>query len=246
MNLAICSLSLIPLRAEKSHRSEMVSQVLFGETFTVLEDNKEWSFVRIQENGYEGWVQNGQFEYINPFQIEKIWKMIDIEQAQIHYPRSSVRLLHGTPIYSSNLERLSIQGAIRSPTLDDFNTEFPRLIAHYLHTPYLWGGRSLYGIDCSGLTQLFYRHFGLLIPRDAWQQAEQGRVVDFVTEIKAGDLGFFDNAEGRITHVGIMIDAETILHASSKVRIDKFDTEGIFNQETNQYTHKFRILKQFF
>ena len=115
----------------------------------------------------------------------------------------------------------------------------------YLNTPYLWGGRSVFGIDCSGFTQMVFRQFGIRIKRDAWQQAEQGQLLGFIQEARAGDLAFFDNVEGRITHVGIMLDNGRIIHASGRVRVDPVDTQGIFNKELNMYTHKLRIVKRF-
>ncbi len=120
-----------------------------------------------------------------------------------------------------------------------------QLALSYKNTPYLWGGRSQWGIDCSGFSQLIYSCFGISLPRDAYQQAEMGEIVDFISEIQVGDLAFFDNADGRITHVGIMLDRDTIIHASAKVRIDRMDTEGIFNAELNRYSHKLRIIKRY-
>lgn len=253
MNLAICTLSIVPLRADHSHKSEMVSQLLFGEYFDVLKPEKEWSYVKILENGYLGWIQNGQFEYVSASHSKNKTRIVGLTQVHAIQNNNIIHLIHGSPIDLSDTDSFAIdgktyeiQGELRIPNQEDFETEFPKLIAHYLNAPYLWGGRSVYGIDCSGLSQLMYRHFGIVLPRDAWQQAEGGIVVDFISEAKVGDLAFFDNEEGRITHVGIMIDSETIFHASAKVRIDKFDSEGIYNSDDRQYSHKFRIMKRFF
>ncbi|MNL48577.1 Gamma-D-glutamyl-L-lysine endopeptidase [compost metagenome] len=118
------------------------------------------------------------------------------------------------------------------------------LFKMFLNAPYLWGGRSILGIDCSGFTQVCYKILGIKLKRDAYQQADQGELVSFINEGKLGDLAFFDNAEGRITHVGILINSHQIIHASGRVRIDSIDHQGIFNEETQQYSHKLRIIKR--
>ena len=113
----------------------------------------------------------------------------------------------------------------------------------YLNAPYLWGGRSPLGIDCSGFTQMVYRLQGINLPRDAYQQAEVGTTLSFIEESDPGDLAFFDNNEGKITHVGIILEENHIIHASGKVRIDRIDQQGIFNTEIGTHTHKLRLIK---
>ena len=116
----------------------------------------------------------------------------------------------------------------------------------FLNTSYLWGGKSVFGIDCSGFTQMTYKFLNKHLPRNAWQQAEQGEVVNFLQQAHCGDLAFFDNVEGRITHVGIILNQHEIIHSSGKVRIDKIDNQGIVNAESNQQSHKLRIIKRYF
>jgi gamma-D-glutamyl-L-lysine dipeptidyl-peptidase len=115
----------------------------------------------------------------------------------------------------------------------------------FLDTPYLWGGKTACGIDCSGFSQQVFKQFGIKLPRDSYQQAEAGEVVGFLMEAQCGDLAFFDNEEGRITHVGIMLGNDEIIHSSGKVRIDKIDSQGIINSETGARTHKLRIIKRY-
>ena len=114
----------------------------------------------------------------------------------------------------------------------------------YLNAPYLWGGRTFFGIDCSGFSQLVYKHLGVKIKRDAAQQAEEGRVVDFLQEAVPGDLAFFDNEHGKVTHVGIILDDLDIIHASGRVKVDRIDEQGIFCLDSQKYTHKLRIIRR--
>ena len=113
-----------------------------------------------------------------------------------------------------------------------------------LNVPYQWGGRSPMGMDCSGFTQVVFKILGKKLLRDAWQQAEQGVLVNFIEEIQPGDLVFFDNEEGRIIHVGIALANHKIIHASGCVRIDNLDHHGIYNTETRKYSHNLRIIKR--
>lgn len=255
MVLGICNLALVPLRASASHRSEMVNQILFGEFFEILAEEREWTFIRMLETNYEGYLQVGQYQIWTDAPVspeEGNNSVVDLLGGIAVQAGKQIKLVPGTKVHAAFLNGeastfdVAIDARLRKASLLDFDVEFPKLVNYYLASPYLWGGRSAYGIDCSGLTQAIYAHFGLSLPRDAYQQAEQGRVVDFLPEIKAGDLAFFDNEEGRITHVGIMIDSENILHASAAVKIDKLDTEGIFHQATSRYTHKLRIVKRYF
>ena len=245
----VCNLSVVPLRAEASHRSEIVTQVFFGETFEILENGVDFDKVRLSHDQYEGWIQHGQYgelgsEWNNEHQI------VNLLGAKAVSAERVVSLLPGTSVYDNSIvigkETYFITGDLRTPNLEDFDKEFIRLIGHYRNAPYMWGGRTTLGIDCSGFTQQVYKHFGISLLRDAYQQAESGQLVDFLSEIEPGDLAYFDNEAGHITHVGIMLDSSTIIHASGRIRIDQMDSNGIYNTDLQKYTHKLRIVKRYF
>lgn len=251
MNYGISNLSIVPMRNEAADQSEMVNQVIFGEHFKVLEIRKKWSKIRLAHDSYEGWICNKQWIEIE----EDIYKQLDKEVATIttdildiitknhHQPIVIGSIL---PSYKSghaliNNEMYQFDGLTTPGFIKKDKLVENALM--YLNTPYLWGGRSPLGIDCSGFTQMVYRLQGVDLPRDAYQQAEVGTTLSFVEESEPGDLAFFDNAEGTITHVGIILEDNHIIHASGKVRIDRIDQQGIFNSEIGNHTHKLRLIK---
>jgi cell wall-associated NlpC family hydrolase len=233
-NQYICPLSVAPLRKEPSDRSEMVSQVLFGETMHVLESNEKWHLVRLEHDGYEGWIDKKQVISVEadlkpPQVLRDIHAKVSVNGRYLHLPAGALLAESAKPLESA------------TKTIESYAMMF-------LETPYLWGGRTFMGIDCSGFTQIVFRLVGKQLPRDAYQQAEIGEHISFVEEAETGDLAFFDNAEGRITHVGIVLkeqDGKTnIIHASGKVRIDALDHSGIYNDEMKSYSHKLRLIKR--
>lgn len=253
----VCNLSLVPLRAEPSDRSEMSSQLLFGDHFTILEISDKWLRILTANDEYEGWIDRKQYEEIEHaafVALHDLNTVLGISVTHIVTKTSSNEKLH--LIAGSNIPntldkffylrdtKYKLEGETVSPAKDKFRSGVTEVAMFYLNAPYFWGGKSVFGIDCSGLTQMVFRQFGIKLKRDAYQQAEQGELVGFLQEAKAGDLAFFDNEEGRIIHVGIMLDNERIIHASGRVRIDAIDNQGIFSKEANRYTHKLRIVKR--
>ncbi len=249
---ALCNLAIVPLRFEPSDRSELVTQVLFGETFTIIEQKEKWSKISLTADLYEGWIDNKQFTIITEDQFKKIQENAKFYCADlIDYLTGNNTLM---PIsLGSDLSFLTFADINLQELIFDGNlitgiqpkTNLLQTAYLYLNAPYLWGGKTPCRIDCSGFTQMVYRLNGYNIPRDASQQAKIGEALSFIEESEVGDLAFFDNEEGRINHVGIMLDSETIIHASARVRIDRMDQEGIFNQELNRYTHRLRIVKRY-
>lgn len=248
----VCNLANIPLRLEPSDRSELVSQVLFGEHFAILEQDQKWSRIKLAYDDYEGWIDNKQYQKITEEQFQQLSKdSIVLNSDLIEYITSPNNLLIPIPLGASlsflnhesvNIENFSFEGLKISgekPKSNLINTAFM-----YMHAPYLWGGKTPFGIDCSGFTQMVYKLNGYKLFRDASQQANQGEALSFIEESEPGDLAFFDNEEGNITHVGIIMDDNYIIHASGKVRIDRLDHLGIYNAELNRHTHKLRVIKK--
>ena len=249
---AICNLAIIPLRAETSDRSEIVSQVLFGEHFEILETQKQWSKIKLHFDGYEGWVDTKQYQIISQNSFNQLSKDAIILNADlVQYISAPNNVLIPIPLGASlsllnhneiNIENFDFEGMKISgikPKSDIIKSAFM-----YLNAPYLWGGKTPFGIDCSGLTQMVYKLNGYSLLRDASQQSSQGEALSFIEESEPGDLAFFDNEEGKIIHVGIIMDNNYIIHASGKVRVDRLDHLGIYNAELNKHTHRLRVIKK--
>ncbi len=248
----ICNLANIPLRSEPNDRSEMVSQLLFGEHFEILEIQKQWSKIRLHYDQYEGWVDSKQYQIITENQFIQLCNdIIVLNSDLIEYIIAPNNILMPIPLGSSlsflnhndiNFENYIFDGLKISgikPKKDIINTSFL-----FLNAPYLWGGKTPFGIDCSGFTQMVYKLNGYKLLRDASQQATQGDALSFIEESESGDLAFFDNEEGKIIHVGIIMDNNYIIHSSGKVRIDRLDHLGIYNAEIDKHTHKLRVIKK--
>jgi len=247
MQYGICNLSIVPLRLEPSDTSEMVSQVLYGEYFKVLEQRKKWSKIRLAFDKYEGWIDNKQYKEILDTDYKTLNKTESLLTTDlVEFVQSNNNELLPITI-GAELSGLSLLGhscdgnstSVKESKKNILNTAFL-----YLNAPYLWGGKTPFGIDCSGFTQMVYKLNGHKLLRDASQQATQGEVLSFIEESEPGDLAFFDNAEGEIIHVGIIMEDNYIIHAHGKVRIDRLDHSGIYNTEIQLHTHKLRVIKK--
>ncbi|OIR01160.1 gamma-D-glutamyl-L-lysine endopeptidase [mine drainage metagenome] len=229
----------------------MVSELLLGEYAEVVESTKDFIRIKCLYDGYEGWCQRVQLTEVNNIHSTNLFLHKAIGIAKLNGRDCHISL--GTPLYSTNeiisFGKFAVQYPSRytcDATNNEFNSENIQHIAEqFLNAPYLWGGKSVFGIDCSGFTQQVFKLFDIKLPRDAYQQAEMGDIIGFLQETKCGDLAFFDNEEGKITHVGILINSETIIHASGKVRIDKIDNAGIISSDTGERTHRLRIIKRY-
>jgi gamma-D-glutamyl-L-lysine dipeptidyl-peptidase len=248
----ICNLAIIPLRNEPNDRSEQVSQVLFGEHFQILEKQKQWFKIRLNFDQYEGWIDSKQCQVISENDNQELTSNVQIlNNDLVEYISNDSNLLIPIPLGASlsfleldNINRFNYQFEGLKVTGVKPKEELLKTAFMYLNAPYLWGGKTPFGIDCSGFTQMVYKLNGYSILRDASQQAMQGEALSFIEESEPGDLAFFDNEEGKIIHVGIIMNDNYIIHASGKVRIDRLDHLGIYNAEINRHTHKLRVIKK--
>lgn len=260
MNYGISELSIIPVRKEPTERSEMVTQILFGEHFEILEGLENWSKVKLAFDNYEGWVDTKMISPIeeNLYQdLNKELQVVANDTFNLVFQEkdySNKLIVPGSSLPFCDLDKKSFkiadksysyQGKVSENSTDDYlRDSIIESALKYFNSPYLWGGRTPYGIDCSGLTQIVYKLNGIVLPRDASQQVLTGETLTFVEEALPGDLAFFDNEDGKINHVGIIWDRHKIIHASGKVRIDNVDHQGIFNVDKKRYTHKLRVIKR--
>ena len=257
LDFGVCRLSLVPIRVEGSDKAELTTQLLFGEHYEVIavSKDKKWLKIRIHFDQYEGWLDARQhhsitkdhFDYIN----RADFKISTDITTSILYNKIPLSILMGSiiPISGSELFKMEEQFAFNGESKSlgqKRDAEFLKLTAKkYLNAPYQWGGKSPFGIDCSGFVQLVFKINGYRLSRDASQQAKQGKAV-ILKDIQAGDLVFFTNKEGQVVHVGIFIGDDKIIHASGKVRIDHLNEEGILHSESKVYTHTFAFVRRIF
>jgi cell wall-associated NlpC family hydrolase len=235
MNKGICNVTVAPVRAEGSDKAEIVTEILFGESADILEVNKNWTKIKMHYDGYEGWMDTKQLKPVTDEDFAKRKVTIVTEDF------SSVIMNDGKTLLSMGSEVEF--PAVASRRSHEVRESIALTAKEFLNVPYLWGGKSFFAVDCSGFTQLVYKIHNIKLPRDTSQQVEVGESLTFVEESQPGDLAFFENPEGKIIHVGIMLDNQRIIHASGKVRIDTLDSTGIFNKEMNKHTHKLRVIK---
>lgn len=253
----ICNLSIVPCRAEPSGKSEMVTQLLLGEHFVILEEKEEWIKIRTAIDNYECWISHKQYSPIKEKTFTELQNKAAVQTNELFSlivdkeKGTTLPIVMGSklPSFDKGLFKLEENSSYQfEGSVSENKKPNPKDIletaSQFLNAPYLWGGRTCWGIDCSGFTQMVYSVNGFQLPRDAYQQAEIGSALSFVEEAEPGDLAFFDNEEGKITHVGIILENNQIIHASGRVRIDKLDHYGIFHSERKKYSHLLRVIKR--
>lgn len=247
MQYGICKLSIVPVRILPADASEMITQLLYGEYFKILEERGKWSKIRIAFDSFEGWVSNSQIfkleeEVYNDLSNEPRIYSSDLIEFISESTGDLTAIPMGSVLNFARRQKFSFEGNLLNGIKEKSNLIESALL--YLNTPYLWGGKSPFGIDSSGLTQIVYMLNGYSLQRDSAQQARQGEALSFIEECEPGDLAFFDDNEGNIIHVGILMKDNYIIHADGKVRIDRIDHSGIYNADLKKHTHQLRVIKK--
>jgi hypothetical protein len=251
MEKFICENVFVPLRAGPTHKSEMLSQILFGEKYLIIDQSARWLKIESLFDNFTGWIDMDHLQHSESNDNAPGNVLV---KPLLCYKNDKTRIVlePGCEIYNPDFKHGTFNAGIRifsaSP---DFNKSYisttdtlTESAIRFINSPYIWGGRIPSGIDCSGFTQLVYKIHGIAIPRNSWQQAEAGETISFIEESKPGDLVFFDNERGMISHVGMMLSSGLVIHASGRVRIDTIDHQGIFKQETGMYSHHLRTIKR--
>lgn len=255
MEYGIVQASFIPVRRDPDSGSEMTSQLLFGEIFEILEEREQWQWIRNRFDGYEGWISPAMTTMINEDTLPEYEGMelsiVSEKFCTLRGPEGYLSIPTGSVLYfqAGNTRQILCGHAYEldrnpaTPSVDKIKT-LHELKEQLLNVPYLWGGKSSYGTDCSGMVQTIFRILGIPLQRDASQQVGQGTTVNMMTETRIGDLLFFDNNEGEIVHTGLLIGPGEILHASGCVKIDSVDHQGIYSKQLGKYTHRLRVIKR--
>ncbi len=254
----ICRLGVVPVRASDSDKSELVTQLIFGDHYSIIDHSIDgsWIKINIEFDQYEGWIDLKQhtniseayFEYLNKTEF----KISTDITSTILYKKRLIQILIGSvlPISRYELfevnEQFAFNGDSKSMGERQGFEYLKQIIKSYMNAPYLWGGKTPFGIDCSGLTQQVFKLCGYQLRRDAYQQYNQGIVVASLWDALPGDLAFFKKESDAISHVGILVENRYIIHASGYVRKDKLDENGIYNEELSTYTHNLVGIKRIF
>jgi cell wall-associated NlpC family hydrolase len=251
MEYYICENVFVPLRSGPSHKTEMLSQVLFGEKYSIIDKAGTWLKVETVFDKYTGWIDTGHLQH-SPIEDITSGNVLNRSLVCFKTDKSKMVLEAGCEVFKPDFEKkVFFSGNKKYIAAADFSNNFVSTIESfadtamkYINSPYIWGGRIPSGIDCSGLTQLVYKIHGIPIPRDSWKQAEAGKGIDFIDQAEPGDLVFFDNDRGKITHVGMILSKGLVIHASGRIRIDSIDHQGIYKSEIGGYSHKLRTIRR--
>lgn len=246
----ICNLAVVPLRVEAKDEAEMVSQLLFGDCVEILEYKSPWVKVKFHEDGYLGWMDFKQLHYLSKEAYQKYaahsFTYLQDPLLRIVGPRGVQNIMMGSKLPPIVKNEFILGEEIYSLEVlpNQVKHSFLQTTLGYLNTPYLWGGKSIFGIDCSGLVQNVFKVHGKLLTRDAATQVNEGIEIHY-EDRQIGDVPFFINKNNKIHHVGILSNLNEIVHASGSVRVDSFDKEGIYRSDMEKYTHQFHSIRRY-
>jgi cell wall-associated NlpC family hydrolase len=251
MKNIVCHLAYVPLRKEPDHRSEQVSQLLFGETALIVDSRQEWLRIKSDFDHYEGWIEKASVSEADKAFISSVKRIVNEPLVHIISENSSILVPAGAeiPDPDSDGKFIFTKRTWQIQHFDPFalshkKEDITRTALLFLNVPYLWGGRTIFGTDCSGFTQTVFKMHGIKLPRDARDQEKTGSPVGALKDAKPGDQLFFRNEQGLISHTGILLRDHEIIHASKYVRIDKLDDTGIYNREMRSYTHRLNSIRR--
>ena len=240
-----CHLAVIPIRAEASDRAEIVTQLLFGELLEVIEEKEQWRKIRCHHDGYEGWTDEKLFRPFTGTDLE-VNNRLYMSTLLINTPTGPQTIIKGANLHQLENNKMIIgkdSYEIMSVQTQNWGENLETIAMSYLNAPYLWGGRSIFGVDCSGFTQTVFSFKNIKLPRDAYQQAEVGELVELGKQ-NPMDLAFFVNSEGKVIHVGICLEGNKIIHAYGRIRIDQLDSKGIWVADMDKYSHTFSHIRR--
>ncbi len=253
MDFARIIVPAAPVRRKSRHQAEMTNQLLFGEAVRIIKKKKGiWCKVESLHDRYEGWLTEHMLGEIpeneakakTVYIVTGLTGVVRVNGSPMQLPPGATLPLFDGKSGSIGTTMYEYEGSFekRGEIVIDEN-RIRQVAFQWLNAPYQWGGRTVFGIDCSGFVQMTYKQLGIDLPRDAWQQAQIGKTVDKLKEAVCGDLAFFDDKD-EIVHVGLLLDSGHIIHASGRVRIDKIDKKGIINADTGKRTHSLRVIKK--
>ncbi|MBN2764173.1 MAG: C40 family peptidase [Bacteroidales bacterium] len=256
MEKGICLLSIIPLRKDPSDKSEMVSQLLFGETYEIKEENSAWYRILTGFDAYSGWIDKKMHSHVSDAYYRRIEQgrytvTSSISATLLTSDNNTLTITAGSTL-GENIQNGLINIDTHTYRLaEKLSGPFPQYQGNimdtakqFLYSPYLWGGRSPFGFDCSGYIQIVYKIMGRKLYRDAAQQATMGKPVNTLQQLHKGDLVFFCNDDHKVVHAGLAMPPDKIIHCSGMVRTDFLDEKGIFNQQTREYTHRLHSMRR--